>query len=133
MPAIEIQLDSPIPITEQIVAGLRRAIATGQLQANDDLPPVRQLAADLGVNLNTVARAYRTLEASGLVTTVRGRGTRVTSSTEKRPAGKSASIHQVKQQITDAVVDAKLAGLTHEAMTRVFQEVLGTFFKKIST
>jgi GntR family transcriptional regulator len=129
MPTLAIQLDSPVPITEQIVGGLRRAIAMGKLQPNDELPPVRQLAADLGVNLNTVARAYRALEASGLVSTVRGRGTRVTSSTEKRSAGRSTSTSHVKQRITDAVVDAKLAGLTQDAMTKVFQDVLATFFK----
>lgn len=132
MPSLAIQLDSPVPIIEQIVGGLRRAIAMGQLQPNDELPPVRQLAADLGVNLNTVARAYRALEASGLVSTVRGRGTRVTSSTEKRSARRSTSTSQVKQRITDAVVDAKLAGLTQDAMNKVFQDVLATFFKTTS-
>jgi len=133
MPTLAIQLDSPIPITEQIVAGLRRAIAMGHLQPNDELPPVRQLAADLGVNLNTVARAYRALEASGLVSTVRGRGTCVTSSTEKRSAGRSTSTSQIKQRMTDAVVDARLAGFTQNEMTKVFQDVLTTFFKTTST
>jgi hypothetical protein len=53
----------------------------------------------------------------------------VTSSTEKRSVSKSASNYHVKQRMTDAVVDAKLAGLTQEAMTKVFQDVLATFFK----
>jgi GntR family transcriptional regulator len=129
MATLTVRLDSPIPITEQIVSGLRRAIAIGELQPHDELPPVRQLAADLGVNLNTVARAYRTLEASGLLSTVRGRGTRITSSTEKKTATRSASTLQVKERITNAVVDAKLAGMSHDAMNKVFQDVLASFFK----
>lgn len=133
MATLSIHLDSPVPIVEQIVTGLRRTIATGLLRPNDELPPVRQLAADLGVNLNTVARAYRILEASGLVSTVRGRGTCVTSSTEKRTSGKSATTFEIKRRMTDAVVDAKLAGLTQDAMTKVFQDILATFFNATST
>jgi len=126
---LTVQLDSPIPISEQIVSGLRRAIAIGELQPNDELPPVRQLAADLGVNLNTVARAYRTLEGSGLVSTVRGRGTRITSSTEKKMTSKSASTTRVKERMTIAVVDAKLAGMSQDALNKVFHDVISSFFK----
>ncbi|MEW6278583.1 MAG: GntR family transcriptional regulator, partial [Candidatus Eremiobacterota bacterium] len=72
---IRIQVDSTVPLVEQLQQELRRAIARGEVGPGDPLPPVRQLAADLGINWNTVARAYRALELEGLVSTARGRGT----------------------------------------------------------
>ena len=67
------------PIYRQIVDQLRQFIAAGALRSGDALPPVRQLAADLGVNLNTVAIAYRELAGEGLVEIKHGRGARVTA------------------------------------------------------
>jgi len=55
------------PIYQQIADGIRTLIAGGQFAEGQPLPPVRQLAADLGVNLNTVAAAYRDLQGEGLI------------------------------------------------------------------
>lgn len=55
------------PVYEQVAAQLRRLVASGALRPGDSLPPVRQLARDLGVNLNTIARAYRLLEGEGFL------------------------------------------------------------------
>jgi len=104
---LAIDLDSPVPLGEQLVAGLRRLIASSSLRPGDELPPVRQLAADLGINLNTVARAYRELEADGLATTSRGRGTRVTADRGTR----NASAERVAAQVRALLTEAKLAGL----------------------
>ena len=65
------------PIYIQIVEQIRQRIARGELQPGDQLPTVRQLAADLRVNFNTVARAYRLLDEAGLISTQHGRGTYV--------------------------------------------------------
>ena len=72
------------PIYRQIVDQLRQLLAAGTLQPGDPLPSVRQLAADLGVNLNTVAIAYRELAGEGLVEIKHGRGARVTAGGEHR-------------------------------------------------
>ncbi|MEV1009269.1 GntR family transcriptional regulator [Streptomyces sp. NPDC049881] len=79
MNAVDIRVDtaSPVPPFEQIRAQLAWLVGTGRLAAGQRLPPVRQLAADLGLAVGTVARAYRELEAAGLVRTRRGAGTRV--------------------------------------------------------
>ena len=127
MPALTIQLDSSVPIADQIVEGIRRRIAGGELAPDGELPPVRQLAADLGVNLNTVARAYRALESDGLVTTVRGRGTRVVSALEARSERASQRNRRIRDRFRGVIADAKLAGLSHEATQRVFQEILREF------
>ena len=65
------------PIYLQIIEEIQRAIALGALRTGDPLPSVRQLAADLRINPNTVAQAYRELERDGLVAMRRGQGTYV--------------------------------------------------------
>jgi DNA-binding transcriptional regulator YhcF (GntR family) len=75
---ITIDSDSPVPPSEQVRAQLARQIADGVLVPGTRLPTVRGLAEDLGLAVNTVARAYRELEAAGLVET-RGRGGTVVS------------------------------------------------------
>ena len=69
------------PIYKQIAGEIKALIAGGDLKEGAALPPVRQLAADLGVNLNTVATAYRELQAEGLLAVRHGAGATVASST----------------------------------------------------
>jgi GntR family transcriptional regulator len=75
---VEIDHTSPVPLHEQVAAAVRRAIAEGEAQAGERLPPAKDLAAVLGVNANTVFRALRTLREEGLVEFRRGRGVSVT-------------------------------------------------------
>jgi GntR family transcriptional regulator len=74
---MQVNLDfrSKIPIYVQIIDQIKDLIAIGVLHPGDQLPTVRQLAADLRVNFNTVARAYRLLDEQGLISTQHGRGT----------------------------------------------------------
>ena len=78
-PAITIDPSSPVALHEQVAAALRRAIAEGEAQPGDRLPPARDLAAVLGINANTVLRALRTLRDEGLLEFRRGRGASVTA------------------------------------------------------
>ena len=77
MRELVIHTAGPVPPYEQIRSQLDDLIRTGGLAAGERLPPVRQLAADLGLAVGTVARAYRELELSGQVRSRRGGGTRV--------------------------------------------------------
>jgi GntR family transcriptional regulator len=81
---VSIDLDSPTPQYEQIRAQVAAFITAGALHEGDRLPTVRVLAADLGIAPGTVARAYRELEAAGLVATRRRVGTVITASTRLR-------------------------------------------------
>ena len=65
----------PTPLYAQLERGIRAAIVAGKLKAGDRLPTVRQLAADLHVNANTVAKVYAELERAGVLATQRGIGT----------------------------------------------------------
>lgn len=66
---------SGVPIYVQIVEQVRQRVSTGELRPGDQLPTVRQMATELRVNFNTVARAYRLLDEAGLISTQQGRGT----------------------------------------------------------
>lgn len=74
---IELDFRSHVPIYSQIVDQIKQLVAAGMLQPDEQLPTVRQLAADLRVNFNTVARAYRMLDEAGVISTQQGRGTYV--------------------------------------------------------
>ena len=74
---IELDLRSHVPIYVQIVERIEHLVAAGVLQPEDQLPTVRQMAADLRVNFNTIARAYRMLDEAGVISTQQGRGTYV--------------------------------------------------------
>lgn len=76
---VEIRPEDPRPIYVQIMDEVRRAVALGDLEGDDPLPSVRDLAGDLRVNPNTVSQAYRALDDEGLVYVRRGRGTFVAS------------------------------------------------------
>jgi GntR family transcriptional regulator len=74
---IELDFRSHVPIYVQIVERIKHLIATDIIGPGDQLPTVRQLAADLRVNFNTIARAYRMLDEAGIISTQQGRGTYV--------------------------------------------------------
>jgi GntR family transcriptional regulator len=81
--AISIDVNDRTPIYAQLERGIRVAIATQRMQPGDQLPTVRQLAVDLRVNANTVAKVYLTLEREGVLVTRRGVGTFIADSVPK--------------------------------------------------
>lgn len=75
----QVDTKHPTPLYHQLERSIRFAIAIGKLGIGDQLPTVRQLAVDLRINANTVAKVYTELERSGVVETRRGVGTFVTA------------------------------------------------------
>ncbi len=88
---------SGVPLYRQIMDQVLLAIADGRLKAGMQLPTVRQLAVDLSINLNTVARAYREMEIRGIVQTQQGTGTFVATrkADNKRPAERRKVLGQL--------------------------------------
>ena len=72
---VALDFRSKEPIYRQIVNQIRDRLGSGELEPGQQLPTVRQLATELGVNFNTVARAYRLLDQQGAISTQHGRGT----------------------------------------------------------
>ncbi|MFS8478021.1 MAG: GntR family transcriptional regulator [Micromonosporaceae bacterium] len=93
---VEVDTASPVPPYEQIRSQLARMIEAGVLATGAQLPPIRQLAADLGLATNTVARAYRELEADGLVVS------RVRHGTTVAPQRARLSPAQARQRLAEA-------------------------------
>jgi GntR family transcriptional regulator len=109
------------PIYRQIADEIRLLIARGELEENAPLPSVRQLAGDLGVNLNTVATAYRELQAEGLLTIKHGAGAVVSSSTAFEK-----SEENLRKPLRAALAQLFLAGFTWaEVMNLVVDEMRG--------
>ena len=86
MPAVfTVDPQSGVPIYLQIIEQIKRSVALGILQAGEQLPTVKQLALDLTINPNTVARAYRDLERDTVIETAPGRGSFVRSGPAASP------------------------------------------------
>lgn len=95
---ITIDLAGDRPLYLQIAEGIADALAAGTLAPGDRLPPGRELAATLDVNLETVQRAYRRLVADGVATSRVGRGTRIVDDIDPTTLGVNAAV--------DAAVEA---------------------------
>ena len=99
------------PIYTQLDRGLRAAIAVGRLHPGDQLPTVRQLAVDLRVNANTVARVYAELERAGVIETKRGVGSFITASPAQAHPPREHE-RRVRTFVTRVLADAAVLGLT---------------------
>lgn len=80
---LEVNRSDPTLLHDQVAAEIRRSIANGEASAGERLPPARDLAAVLGVNVNTVLRALRTLRDEGLLEFRRGHGIRVAGTPQR--------------------------------------------------
>jgi GntR family transcriptional regulator len=101
------------PIYAQLERGLRAAIATGRLQPGDQLPTVRQLAVELRVNANTVARVYAELERAGVIETRRGVGSFINASPQRARPPRDHE-RRLRAFVTRVLADADAAGFTVE-------------------
>jgi GntR family transcriptional regulator len=94
MNLVEVDRTGPIPLHDQVAADIRRAIAEGEAVPGDRLPLVKDIAAVLGVNKNTVLRAMHILRDEGLLEFRRGRGITVVGTPEQ-----SAMLGKVKELV----------------------------------
>lgn len=111
MPIVAIDTADRTPIYAQLEHGLRAAIAAGRLRAGDQLPTVRQLAVDLRVNANTVARVYAALERDGVLETRRGVGSFV-SATPARARSPREAERRLRGFVLRVLADADAAGFS---------------------
>lgn len=102
--------DDPLPLYAQIADQLRGAIARGAICPEEQLPTVRQLAVDLRINPNTVARAYAELERAGVIETRRGLGTFVPASPAR--AGPDAVAERLAAIALGALAEVRSLGLS---------------------
>jgi GntR family transcriptional regulator len=106
---ITIETSGFIPIYEQIKKGVKGDISLGVLKPNEVLPSIRDLAAELVVNPNTVARAYRELELEGFITTRKGKASFVAENSSSLIQGEKARL--LEDAFDRAIAEARKFGL----------------------
>ena len=111
MAVVTLATGDKTPIYAQLERGLRAAMTTGRLKPGDQLPTVRQLAVELSINANTVARVYADLERSGAIETRRGVGSFVTATADQaRP--KKEHEKRLRAFVTRVLSEAGTAGFS---------------------
>ena len=118
----DIDFDSDIPIFEQIVTQVTFSIASGGVEVAALIPSVRELAHQLTVHPNTVAKAYQELERQGILEAKRGRGMEVTTEAPRVCRTKRQEI--VRGRIRDALRDAVASALSPDEVRQLVEEEL---------
>jgi GntR family transcriptional regulator len=121
---LTIDIQNRGPIHQQIADGIRTLIAGGQLGVGEPLPPLRQLAADLGVNMNTIAAAYRQLQSDGLITLKHGSRATVAS----RIVAKQSD-DELRRPLRNALTQMILAGLKGPEIINTVNDELSILLK----
>ncbi len=126
---LKIDPDSSVPIYVQIEDSIHSFIAAGQLQPGEQLPTIRELAADIRVNLNTVARAYFELDREGVISTQRGKGTFVSGVLDKDQIERKRQrlLHSI---IETALEEARRLGYSPTEIKKAFQEEMKVWLDK---
>lgn len=114
-----IDFHSSKPIYEQIKEGIKLLILSGRLREGEFLPSIRSLAEDLGVNLNTVARAYRELVMEGVLEVRRGEGYVVADVRREALQG------FLEDALKNVLRDCKTAGISEERVIEIVRKVYG--------
>ena len=122
---IQIAPGSEQPIYLQIVEQINQAIARGELHPGDKLPAVRQLASELVINPNTVARAYSVLEQQGLVASKTGSGTFV--SDPRLSNAEARDIHLLQERIDNIISRGLNLGISHHNLLNLFKQRMAKF------
>jgi GntR family transcriptional regulator len=111
MGILSIDPNDPTPLYAQLERGLRAAIATSRLRPGDQLPTVRQLAVELQINANTVARVYAELERASVIETKRGVGSFISATPAKAHPPREHE-RRLRTFVTRVLADAEAAGFT---------------------
>ena len=119
---INIDPSSGLPIYLQIAQQIKTAVAMGRLQPEDPLPSVRQLAVELAVNPNTVARAYLDLEIEGVIYKRQGAGTFVSRQGVEMSKGERRRV--LNELLEKALVEGVNLGLSERELREAFEQLL---------
>ena len=116
----KVEQDSKVPIYVQIEEQIRAMIAAGQLRPGDQLPTIRELAADLRVNYNTIARVYLDLDHDGVISTQRGRGTFVAGVPDDKEMAKMRE-EKLEAIVRSALEEARSLGYSPDEIAATFE------------
>ena len=120
---------SGVPIYLQVIEQVKRSVAVGVLGSGEQLPTVKQLALDLTINPNTVAKAYRELERDGVIETAPGRGSFVKGNGALETT-KAAATDVARDAMTVAVREAKSVGLSADEIRALASAAIDRWFRE---
>ncbi len=126
---LHIEPESKVPIYIQVEEQIRALIAAGQLRPGDQLPTIRELAADLRVNYNTIARVYLDLDRDGVISTQRGRGTFVAGVPDEAQMARVRQ-EKLKSIVSSALDEAHSLGYATGEITSVVEDELSRWREK---
>ena len=119
-----INIESSVPVYGQIENHVQFAIASGKLKAGDQLPPVKTLAEQLGVNFNTVAKSYRDLEVMELIFTRRGMGCYIKEGLQSRC--RNLCRQRITEHLHEVTQEAKAAGIDKKELSQIISKSFGS-------
>jgi GntR family transcriptional regulator len=121
---LEVDFESGVPIYMQLVDRIKQMVVSGQLKPGQQLPTIRQLAADLRINYNTVGRAYVILDQEGVISTQQGRGTYVASRLDEGQVQR-LRMGKLRSMFGQVVREAQVLGYSRKEIERIVEEQLG--------
>jgi GntR family transcriptional regulator len=116
---LTVNFQSRTPVYQQLYDDVVRLVSLGVLKSNTKLPPVRTLAAELGINPNTVSKAYKMLEADGYIYSTVGRGSFISDQLGQKEAAKI----QVEQDLKKSVEQAYKHGVLKEEVLEIVRQI----------
>lgn len=116
---IQIDWQSRVPVYEQLMQGILRLKNLGVLAPDDQLPSVRALASQTGVNPNTVQKAYQMLETKGIIYSVTGRGSFLSAGAD----ADETILNEAKERLARAAREAAQMGLSKAAALELLAAV----------
>ena len=120
---LNIEYHSGIPVYRQIINAVTSAVANGEMGAGDALPTIRSLAGELEINPNTVAKAYRELELTGVVASAGRNGTVVTAGRKKLPPPSRAEKEiKLKEIHSRVVAEARAHRISEKDLAEMFKK-----------
>jgi GntR family transcriptional regulator len=128
---IEIDFESGIPIYMQLVDRIKQMVASGQLHPGEQLPTMRQLAADLRINYNTVGRAYTILDQEGVISTQQGRGTFIASRLDEDQI-QELRMAKLRSMMDQLLHEASALGYSRQEVEEIFEQTLGETVRSAS-
>lgn len=117
---LDIDMRSPVPIYDQIKRGVREEIIKGKLKEGDTLPSIREMASQIRVNPNTVARAYRELEMEGTIMARQGLGYIVVSDGEKV---RDSMFDTLSEELKEPILRLKKSGISLDKLLEVIENI----------
>ncbi|MDX1973647.1 MAG: GntR family transcriptional regulator [Candidatus Sumerlaeia bacterium] len=123
----QIDLHSTKPVYQQLVDQVKQAIATNRLRAGDRLPPIRDLAAELCINRNTIAKVYSELEREGLLYSRAGQGSFV--SDKGTELSNRVRREQLTERIDELLTQARLFSYTQEQIEELIRKRLDRYYR----